>query len=84
MAPQLAVYASSRVNRFSPVQDSLPDVGQTLLDGLSTRRAPTKGFRSASYITSPFPKLRLARSSSPLIRRVASRADRAGLLPLVL
>src|SRR5262249_22475064 len=28
-----------------PTQDSLPVVGQTLLDGLSTRRVPMRGFR---------------------------------------
>src|SRR5437773_12391936 len=67
MAPKLAVYASYKVNRFTPAQDSLPGVGQTLLDGLSTRRVPTKGFSSASYIASSFPKLRLARSLSLLI-----------------
>jgi hypothetical protein len=27
---------------------------------LVTRRVPTKGFRDASYIASPFPRLRLA------------------------
>ena len=32
----------------NPTQDSLPAVGQTLLDGLSTRRVPTKGFKVAS------------------------------------
>ena len=38
-------------------QDSLPAAGQALPDGLSTRRTPTKGFRFAFYISSPFPKL---------------------------
>ena len=38
-------------------QDSLPAAGQALPDGLSTRRVPMKGFRSASYISSSFPKL---------------------------
>ena len=37
-------------------QDSLPAAGQALPDGLSTRRTPTKGFRFAFYISSPFPK----------------------------
>ena len=41
-------------------QHSLPVAGQALPDGLSTRRIPMKGFRSASYISSPFPKLCLA------------------------
>jgi len=43
-------------------QDSLPAAGQALPDGLSTRRVPMKGFRVASYISSPFPKLCLAQS----------------------
>lgn len=46
----------------STTQDSLPVTGQALLDGLSTRKIPTKGFRSACYISSPFPKLCLAQS----------------------
>ena len=36
-----------------PTQDSLPAVGQTLLDGLSTRRVPMKGFRVASLHPHP-------------------------------
>ena len=44
-------------------QDSLPAAGQALPDGLSTRKVPTKGFRFASYISSPFPKLLGAISS---------------------
>jgi hypothetical protein len=47
-----------------PTQVSLPAVGQTLLDGLSTRRVPTKGFRAVSYILSPFPKLLAAIGST--------------------
>ena len=47
-----------------PTQDSLPAAGQALPDGLSTRKVPMKGFRSASYISSPFPK-RLAAITSP-------------------
>ncbi len=43
-----------------PTQDSLPAAGQALPDGLSTRKVPMKGFRVASYISSPFPKLCLA------------------------
>ena len=38
-------------------QDSLPGAGQALLDGLPTRRAPTKGFKLTSCSLSPFPKL---------------------------
>ena len=41
----------------NPTQDSLPVAGQALLDGLSTRKIPLKGFRVANYISSPFPKL---------------------------
>ena len=39
-------------------QDSLPGAGQALLDGLSTRKVPLKGFRNA-VLTSlpPFPSL---------------------------
>ncbi len=40
-----------------PTQHSLPAAGQALPDGLFTRRIPMKGFRSVSYISSPFPKL---------------------------
>jgi hypothetical protein len=40
-----------------PTQDSLPAVGQTLLDGLFTRRVPTKGFRVLTTSHSPFPSL---------------------------
>jgi hypothetical protein len=45
--------------------DSLSAAGQALPNGLSTRRVPTKGFRSASYISSSFPKLCLAQSHRP-------------------
>ena len=38
-------------------QDSLPVAGQALLDGLSTRRVPLKGFKVVDYISFPFPKL---------------------------
>ena len=41
----------------NPTQDSLPVAGQALPDGLSTRKIPLKGFRSASYISSSSPKL---------------------------
>jgi hypothetical protein len=49
----------------SPTQDSLPAAGQTLPDGLSTRRIPMKGFRFASYISSPLPKLLAANRVAP-------------------
>ena len=35
----------------NPTQDSLPAAGQALPDGLSTRKTPLRGFRSASYIS---------------------------------
>ena len=38
-------------------QDSLPVAGQALLDGLSTRKVPMKGFKVVDYISSSFPKL---------------------------
>lgn len=59
MAFGLAVYASPDALPRT-TQDSLPAAGQALPDGLPTRKVPMKGFRSASYISSPFPKLRLA------------------------
>src|SRR6516162_5038074 len=40
-----------------PTQDSLPAVGQTLLDGLSTRRVPMRGFRVLSTSHPPLPSL---------------------------
>jgi hypothetical protein len=43
----LAVYASSHSLPHA-TQDSLPAVGQTLPDGLSTRRVTIKGFRFTS------------------------------------
>jgi len=55
----------------NPTQDSLPAAGQTLPDGLSTRRIPMKGFRFASYISSPFPKL-LAAMKPIFLASVAS------------
>ncbi len=38
-------------------QDSLPVAGQALLDGVSTRTVPMKGFKVVDYISFPFPKL---------------------------
>jgi hypothetical protein len=37
--------------------------------GLITRRVPTKGFRVASYISSPFPKLAWRNVSSHFLRK---------------
>jgi hypothetical protein len=45
-------------------QDSLPAAGQALPDGLSTRKVPLKGFGFASYISSSFPKLLAAITST--------------------
>jgi hypothetical protein len=53
-----------RVGYPTTTQDSLPAAGQALPDGLSTRRIPTKGFRFASYISSSFPKLLVAITST--------------------
>ena len=46
-----------RADYSSTTQDSLPVAGQALLDGLSTRTVPMKGFRVANYISFPFPRL---------------------------
>ena len=54
-------------------QDSLPAAGQALPDGLSTRRIPMKGFRFVSYISSPFPKLLGAISSTGFTNGVSDR-----------
>ena len=56
MAFGLAVYASWS-ELLSTTQNSLPVAGQALLDGISTRKVPMKGFRFVSYISFPFPKL---------------------------
>ena len=47
-------------------QDSLPVAGQALLDGLSTRTVPLKGFRVVDYISSSSPKLGLAQRACHL------------------
>ncbi len=56
MAFGLAVYASSR-SLPRATQDSLPAVGQTLPDGLPTRRVTTRGFKFTSCQSSPSAKL---------------------------
>jgi hypothetical protein len=48
------------VNYSGTTQDSLPVAGQALLDGLSTRKVPMKGFKVVDYISFPFPRLSLA------------------------
>ena len=54
-----------RVRYLPTTQDSLPVAGQALPDGLSTRKVPMKGFKAATYISFPFPKLCLAQSHPP-------------------
>jgi hypothetical protein len=55
MASGLAVYASPG-SLPSTTQDSLPVAGQALLNGLSTRKVPMKGFKAASlHSCPPFP-----------------------------
>ena len=46
-----------RAGHPAPTQDSLPAAGQTLLDGLLTRRVPTKGFGVLLTSHPPFPSL---------------------------
>ena len=46
-----------RMDYSNTTQDSLPVAGQALLDGLSTRKLPMKGFRFVIYIS--FPSLKL-------------------------
>ena len=58
------------VDYSTAAQDSLPAAGQALPDGLSTRRVPMKGFKVASYISSPFPKLLGTTSFEKLTKRV--------------
>ena len=57
-------------------QNSLPAVGQTLPDGLSTRRVPTKGFRGV-IVTSlpPFPSFAWRNHLDRGIRRPLRRRD---------
>jgi hypothetical protein len=56
MAFGLTVYVS---RRWSPVaaQDSLPGAGQAFPDGISTRRAPTRGFQLTSCSSSSSSRL---------------------------
>jgi len=73
----LAVYASPR-ELPHPTQDSLPAADQLYRTG-STRRAPSKGFRVASYISSSLPKHRSARTATYFAKRFAHIL---GLTPL--
>ncbi len=56
MAFGLAVYASTGSLPYA-TQDSLLAVGQTLPDGVPTRRVTLKGFRFTYMSSSPFTKL---------------------------
>ncbi len=56
MAFGLAVYASQGRSPDT-TQDSLPVAGQALLDGISTRKVPMKGFKVVNYISFSLPKL---------------------------
>jgi hypothetical protein len=51
-----------------PTQDSLPAVGQTLLDGLSTRRVPMRGFKVLTTSHPPLPSLPGAIGSTEAIK----------------
>ena len=42
-------------NYSNTTQDSLPVAGQALLNGLSTRKVPMKGFKAASLHSYPLP-----------------------------
>jgi hypothetical protein len=59
-------------------QDSLPAAGQALPDGLSTRKVPTKGFRSASVHLIPLSqaswrnRIDRSRETTPVGRTAAS------------
>ena len=59
----LAAYASPR-SLPSTTLDSLPVAGQALLDGVLTRKIPMIGFKVVSYISSPYPKLLGATTST--------------------
>ena len=61
-------------------QDSLPAVGQTLPDGLSTRRVPTKGFRALPTSRSPFPSLLGAITSTEACRTDARKREKSDSL----
>jgi hypothetical protein len=65
--------------------DSLPAASQALLDGISTRKVPLKGFKGVDYISSPFPKLCLAQMHRPPAaenRRSAQRSDPPPAFPV--
>ena len=83
MAFGLAVYASQCGRYSNTTQDSLPVAGQALLDGLSTRKVPLKGFRVVNYISYPFPKLSWRNGRNRVIGAVIIvLGSRAGLFSL--
>jgi hypothetical protein len=61
-----------------PPQDSLPAVGQTPLDGLSTRRVPTRGFRVLSTSLPPLPSLPGAIGSTEASENLPARVGVGG------
>jgi hypothetical protein len=76
MAFGLAAYVS-RCRLPSTAQGSLPGAGQALLDGLDTRRVPTKGFQLTSCSLSSFSKLlgTIPFSSREALLHMSVRAD---------
>ncbi len=62
-----------------PTQDSLPVAGQALLDGVSTRKIPMKGFRFVIYIS--FPSLKLTWRKRCYRHQEAHRVTRSGRDP---
>ena len=65
------------VSYLSTTQDSLPVAGQALLNGISTRKVPMKGFKVVDYISFPLPKLCLAQLHRPNARRDSGSARRS-------
>src|SRR5438552_1501386 len=64
-ASALAVYASFARLLASKRKTRFWLLAKLYQTGLVTRRVPTKGFQDVSYISSSFPKLRLAQAASP-------------------
>ena len=72
-----------RARYLTTTQDSLPAVGQTLLDGLSTRKVSLKGFKVVVTSYSPFPSFltqghrpALASKTNTVICSMTKRASR--------
>jgi hypothetical protein len=54
--PSDSLFTLRRTGHPATTQNSLPAVGQTLLDGIPTRRVPSKGFKAVSlHAHPPFP-----------------------------